>query len=105
MIKSYQMQIIKLILIHYEDQLYFRNALSLVWSGLVLADQEDTCSYRWPNVCTTPDWVVFQTGTSSPDTSRLCGAVDNNLNHVMRQCNESLKYICELETNGKLNSG
>ena len=80
------------------------SSAGLLWSGLTLADQDDLCSYRWPNTCTDPDWVAFQTGASDRGTSQFCGALDTNIDHVLQQCNESLQYICEVPTNSKYKS-
>ena len=72
----------------------------LVWTGLIIADENDACSYRWSYDCKIPDWVVFK---DRPNTGR-CGAIDIDigLSHVMISCDEKLQFICEHDTGGKI---
>ena len=76
----------------------YLHSSDLVWTGLIIADENDACSYRWSYDCKIPDWVVF---TDRPNTGR-CGAIDIGLSHVMISCDEKLQFICEHDTGGKI---
>ena len=76
------------------------NSAGLLWSGLIIANTEDACSYRWPHACTTPDWVAFQDAASTCSDNCLCGAVDVDMETVIIQCNENLQFICEYDSPG-----
>ena len=78
--------------------IYFTpDSLGSIWTGLIIADENDACSYRWPYSCAVPDWVIFKDG---PISGR-CGAIDTELNHKMLACDEVFQFVCEHDTGGR----
>lgn len=68
-----------------------------VWTGLIITQADDSCSMKWSDQCSTPEWLPLEINSNMSDVGAMCFTVDTH--GVLRRdlCNESRGFICEIE--------